>query len=627
MKQRIPAIAALLILVLYFIGNYMKQTPRTEIDYTAFGETPVHVNGRIQPLDSVARNSLLSIRYKRTFVDDSGKKTPAIVWLAELMMSPEKAHERPVFKITNEDVRSLLQLPNKPSQRPDWVIALIGSGSNHFYYSLNELQPSIETISEQAQKAGELEDAQRSRFQKAVIDLARSIQLYMGLSRSLHHAQLESFAEELEDLESFAAEGVAAVNQRQMGQEYDENAFNKMMAIGFLYQNFEQTSRLLTIPAKSNAEEFEWQKNSSVLTQILREGEASEIVRSYATIVDAYRQDNPTAFNEGVRALHADLNAIDPYLVNHAGVEQTFNFLEPFYICMVGYVMAFITVIISWIRWPERLNQAAFWLIGACAVLHTVGIAYRIYIIGYAPVINLYSSAVFVGWGSVLLAMLLERFFKNSIGNATAAIIGFSTLIVAHHLSADGDTLEMLRAVLDNNFWLATHVIIITLGYSATFLAGCIGVIFVLMSVFSNRLDKKSARTFGSMVYGIICFATLFSFVGTILGGIWADQSWGRFWGWDPKENGALLIVIWNAIILHCRWGGFARTRGIMLLSIFGNVVFSWSWFGTNMLGIGLHAYGFMDSAFFYLAAFMAAHVLVIGIGAIPIRHWKSQIQ
>jgi cytochrome c biogenesis factor len=169
-------------------------------------------------------------------------------------------------------------------------------------------------------------------------------------------------------------------------------------------------------------------------------------------------------------------------------------------------------------------------------------------------------------------------------------------------------------------------VTIITLGYSATFLAGCIGFIFILMSLFSDRIDKKSSRAFATMVYGIVCFAMLFSFVGTILGGIWADQSWGRFWGWDPKENGALLIVIWNAIILHARWGGFVRTRGTMAMAIFGNVVFSWSWFGTNMLGIGLHAYGFMDKAFVYLAAFVAVNMLVIALAAIPTKYWKSKI-
>ncbi|MEM7384247.1 MAG: cytochrome c biogenesis protein CcsA, partial [Verrucomicrobiota bacterium] len=125
-------------------------------------------------------------------------------------------------------------------------------------------------------------------------------------------------------------------------------------------------------------------------------------------------------------------------------------------------------------------------------------------------------------------------------------------------------------------------------------------------------------------VYGITCFALLFSFVGTVLGGIWADQSWGRFWGWDPKENGALMIVIWNALMLHARWGGLVRNRGLMCLAIFGNVITSWSWFGTNMLGIGLHAYGFMDSAFFVLMAFVVSQIVLIAIGLMPKQIWRS---
>ena len=121
----------------------------------------------------------------------------------------------------------------------------------------------------------------------------------------------------------------------------------------------------------------------------------------------------------------------------------------------------------------------------------------------------------------------------------------------------------------------------------------------------ASRSTPDIGKALAKMVYGIVCFATLFSFVGTVLGGIWADQSWGRFWGWDPKENGALLIVLWNAIILHARWGGLMRERGIMNLAVFGNIVTSFSWFGVNMLGIGLHSYGFMDAAFKWLMIFI----------------------
>ena len=125
-------------------------------------------------------------------------------------------------------------------------------------------------------------------------------------------------------------------------------------------------------------------------------------------------------------------------------------------------------------------------------------------------------------------------------------------------------------------------------------------------------------------MYGVVCFATLFSLVATILGGIWADQSWGRFWGWDPKENGALLIVLWNAIILHARWGGFARERGMALLTVFGNVITSLSWFGVNMLGVGLHSYGFMDQAFGPLIGFIVSQLAIIGLGLIPLRYWRG---
>ena len=128
--------------------------------------------------------------------------------------------------------------------------------------------------------------------------------------------------------------------------------------------------------------------------------------------------------------------------------------------------------------------------------------------------------------------------------------------------------MEMMRAVLDTNFWLATHVVTVTLGYASTFVAGFLAIIYILRGVFTTTLTAETAKSLARMVYGIVCFATLFSFVGTVLGGIWADQSWGRFWGWDPKENGALLIVLWNATILHARWGGLVRERGLMNLAV-----------------------------------------------------------
>jgi cytochrome c-type biogenesis protein CcsB len=269
---------------------------------------------------------------------------------------------------------------------------------------------------------------------------------------------------------------------------------------------------------------------------------------------------------------------------------------------------------------------------------------------GRPPVTNLYSSAIFIGWATMVLGLVLERIYRVGIGNIVASFAGFITLLIAHNLAIGGDTMEMLRAVLDTNFWLATHVVVVTLGYASTFVAGLLAITYIFLGVFTPLLKEKigaraaaassgakitkAATTASSqmeigkaltkMIYGIVCFATLFSFVGTVLGGIWADQSWGRFWGWDPKENGALLIVLWNAIILHARWGGMVRDRGIANLAVFGNIITSFSWFGVNMLGIGLHSYGFTDAAFRWLMLFVASQIAFVLLGLLPRNRWKS---
>jgi ABC-type transport system involved in cytochrome c biogenesis permease subunit len=184
--------------------------------------------------------------------------------------------------------------------------------------------------------------------------------------------------------------------------------------------------------------------------------------------------------------------------------------------------------------------------------------------------------------------------------------------------------MQMMQAVLDTNFWLATHVVVVTLGYSATFVAGLLAALCVILGCFTRSLPADTARSLHKMIYGTVCFAALFSFVGTVLGGIWADQSWGRFWGWDAKENGALMIVLWNALFLHARWGGLARERGLLALAIGGNIITAWSWFGVNLLGIGLHSYGFMSAAFTWLMLFVCSQLLLMGFALLPKPFWKS---
>jgi ABC-type transport system involved in cytochrome c biogenesis permease subunit len=310
--------------------------------------------------------------------------------------------------------------------------------------------------------------------------------------------------------------------------------------------------------------------------------------------------------------------------INKGRSEFFFNRFAPFYKSMTIYVVALLLGCAVWLNWSDGLRRTAVGLLALAFVIHTCGLVFRMVLEGRPPVTNLYSSAIFVGWGAVGLGLILERIYRDGIGVVTASAVGFTTLIIAHHLSLSGDTMEMLRAVLDTNIWLATHVVVITAGYSSMFLAGFLAIVYIVRGLFTRSLTEATGKSLARMVYGITCFSTLFSFVGTILGGIWADQSWGRFWGWDPKENGALLIVLWCAAMLHARWGGLVRDRGLMAMAVFGNVVTSFSWFGVNMLGVGLHSYGFMDKAFSWLMLFISTQVVLILLAMVPEQYWKS---
>jgi ABC-type transport system involved in cytochrome c biogenesis permease subunit len=345
---------------------------------------------------------------------------------------------------------------------------------------------------------------------------------------------------------------------------------------------------------------------------------------SWANLGDGFAAGDTNRINAELRSYTDWMDANLPADAAHARHEVFFNRMSPFYAAMTIYVVALLFALAFFFNFAPWVRQTAFSLVGLAFVIHTVGLIFRMVLQGRPPVTNLYSSAIFIGWGAIGLGMILERFWRNAIGLVVGSFLGFVTLVIAHNLALEGDTMEMMRAVLDTNFWLATHVVIVTLGYASTFVAGFLAIVYVLLGVLTRALDQATSRALARMAYGIICFATLFSFTGTVLGGIWADQSWGRFWGWDAKENGALIIVLWNALILHARWGGLVRERGIMNLAIGGNIVTSWSWFGVNMLGVGLHSYGPMNAAFPVLLSFVGSQLFLIALGCLPTRFWRS---
>ncbi|MGH8094666.1 MAG: cytochrome c biogenesis protein [Chthoniobacterales bacterium] len=585
--------------LLYVVAPLFQHDTWGGFEMQKFGRLPVLLNGRIKPLDTVARNSLLIIQGKQTLDTDHGART-AMDWLAEVLMKQDKADQRKIFVIRNPETLTALSLSPEAGK----------------YFSFRQFVPHLQEVEQQAALAEKVDAQLRSPFQRDIIKLFERLTLYHRLENTLEVTGTVDFKGQIDDL-------VKNIHPSPIPMNTGITA-EALQSLGFLAE----TGYFFPIPPfPPNDDPLQWRKMGESVLTFLTNGKLHPAVEEWAAMATAFRANDPAMFNRTLDHYSAGLQRDLPHRVWKAKVEAVFNQLQPFYNAMVIYVLIFILAAASWLVWPQTLGRYAFALLVLTFALHSAGLITRMYLEGRPPVTNLYSSAVFIGWGAVLLGIFLERFFRNGIGSATAAMIGFITLLIAHHLSMDGDTMEMMRAVLDTNGWLATHVVCVTLGYASTFLAGFLALTYIVRGAFTPSLDRATAQSLSRMVYGVVCFATLFSFVGTILGGIWADQSRGRFWGWDPKENGALLIVLWNAIILHARWGGLVRQRGLMVMAVFGNIVTSWSWFGVNMLGIGLHSYGFMDSAFPWLIAFGASQLAVMMIGLLPSSTWRSRLE
>ncbi len=604
------------------------------LDLAAFGRLPVLVNGRLKPLDTVARTSLLVLQGRQR-VSDPASSGPLVAtptaWLADVLFHPARADTYPTFRIDSPDLLSLMGITEEGTKisydsATKRTLALVGFlPASRSRFSFKQLEPKLAELDRQTQLAEPVESQLRTPFQKAVIQLRDRVLLYQRLKHSAQTPDSTDFLSELLQFQKALPAGVAAVRARQKGEAHDADAFKAMIAMAERYDFMDKMGYLLTVPPASDEPNLTaWKSVGHALLETFEGGGINPNVMAYAALGRAYRDKSPAQFNEIVRLFHEQLaKRFTPQLAK-SDLEVRFNAAEPFYKSMQLYAIAFLLAIFSWLRWPEVLGKSAFYLVLVAWLLSTAGIATRMWLEDRPPVTNLYSSALFVGWGSVGLCLILEKFYRNAIGSVAAGMIGFVTLLIAHHLSLTGDTLEMMRAVLDTNLWLATHVVVVTIGYAGTFLAGFLALIYICRGVFTASLDQTTADALARMVYGIVCFATLCSLVGTVLGGIWADQSWGRFWGWDPKENGAVMIVLWNAIILHARWGGLVKQRGLMCLAVFGNVITSWSWFGTNMLGVGLHSYGFMDAAFYWLITFVASQVAVIALAQLPLAKWRS---
>jgi len=601
----IPLITAIVV-GLYVLGSAIPRSPDSKYNLSGFGMLPVLKDGRLKPLDTVARLDLRSITTREFYTDDAGNTQPAIRWYLEAASTspgmPGVATKFKVFRIENDRLWELLALKKREGLR----------------YSIEEIAPKFKEIEAASAISLKIPANQRSPFDIKVLELRR---------------QLGSFVEITAGDDALVIAPYRGTDWRSVAGANSDGARESLRQAELLDLN----------PDEMNPEQKErLKKLSQELDSEVAKHEPSLPV--WKQMIAAYRNGKPTEFNAKLDEFRdLQYGALAPQDRFRIGLEHYLNSVGFYYTCTGLYGIAMILSLAALMllsvspATAEGLRRGAFLVLLMTLVLHTVTLFARMYLMDRPLVFvtNLYSSAVFIGWAGVIGSIVIERMFRLNIGNVVGSFIGVGTCIIAHNLAASGgDTLEMMQAVLDTNFWLATHVTTVTLGYSATYMAGLIGLLYLVLGMFTDALKKIPAangrpaqdigRKIGQILYGVVCFAVLLSFVGTVLGGIWADYSWGRFWGWDPKENGAVLIVIWNALILHARWSGLVKDRGIAVLALVGSMITTWSWFGTNLLGVGLHTYGFNQDLQMVCLTVWVSHAFCIVGGLMPRRWWVS---
>ncbi|MGC6582635.1 MAG: cytochrome c biogenesis protein [Akkermansiaceae bacterium] len=634
-------------------------TPWSEEVLGVASEIPVQDGGRVKPLSTFARFELLQFLGAVSLKIESGGEThkiSATEWLLDALFRPEYADQMPIFRIDDTDVFSGMGFEIKERRQR---------------FSFQELEPGRATLIERGRVLLEQEENQERALnedEKKITEFAQLVLNYQALTVMLDFARQgmgidpESVPPGVDDPEEFQKfsywienfEGVrGALQQARMTNGED-------MAPG-LMATFEKLLEYMTgsgfgvawIPPYEEGER-EWRPVGRYIREAIESDPSmfpviAEDLKAIEDLTQAAENPNSdvflkalTAWRDGMNERAAKVDIEDIWGMNKEvlWVDRSFDEITQsevryyerryFQKGLVYFLIAFVFCAICWIVTSgkaSKLLQIGLWIFFTMAVVYlVVGIAHRSWIMGRPPVGNLYDTIPFITAGAVIVLGIAEMITRRRLLISIASFLGVAGLFMAFRYEfGDGsDNMDPLVAVLNSNYWLATHVVTVTLGYSGALVASFISQTYLHMRLAGVRMDKGFRRFVNRSVYGIVCFTLFFSLVGTVLGGIWANDSWGRFWGWDPKENGALLVVLWALTILHARFAGWMKDWALHFSSIAGGIIVAFSWWHVNMLGVGLHAYGFTEGAQ-TLYYFYGVQLVALLVGGVAMAIEKSE--
>jgi len=613
----IAAILVLGILTLVFVNLVIDNTPKGEArtiegyspwpkETLKIAETiPIQGGGRIKPLSTFAGFTMLGLHGARKMevLDSSGKSHTLLptAWLMDTLFRPQLAVKLPTFRIDNSNVLEAIGL--KPRGKRD-------------RYCYTDIEPAREKLIELAKSYEAIEKAKRDPVQSQTIDLAYNLRTYesllgyFGFARfgvTLHGTGKDGAPDQRTDISALMT--IAPEIRKQIAQSKAHGQAMDRRLEGLLQQffdaaNFAKFGLFMLPPADPN--DAIWLSAGNAMANALADKEnrsdlAIADIKSLESLARSITVDEQTFRDELTRVrdgLAKRAEARGEY--KHVAMEASYYQKNWFLNALACFIIATLTALGMWTLGKSKLATALSWTTLAFTAiglgLCIIAIAKRCIIMERPPVGNLYDTIIFIGTTVVFISLLTEWMTRRRFALGIAPILGTVLIILArrYELGDAKDNMDPLVAVLDSNYWLTTHVITITLGYSAGLLSAFLSVIYLLMRGLDlDEGDRDLRRSLTRAVYGMVCLTLFLALVGTVLGGVWANDSWGRFWGWDPKENGALLIVLWTLSILHARLGGYIREWGLHLASVFTAAIVTFSWWHVNFLGVGLHNYGF----------------------------------
>ncbi|MFT4176101.1 MAG: cytochrome c biogenesis protein CcsA [Luteolibacter sp.] len=566
---------------------------------------PVQDGGREKPLTTYAGFKMLGLHGARSMkiegADGKKVKLKPIDWLMDALYRPHLAVNLPTFRVDNSAVLEAIGV--KPRGRRD-------------RYSYQDLVPGLPKLAELTQTYQAIDKENRDPVQTQTIDLSQQIHEFEGLIGHFAYARsgivLESDSGRRMEV-SAVMQTAFDLRQKVANPATDAKTKADLQQVLNQFHHFDQLQQLARYasagphflpPAKPG--DSIWKSSGELILDVVN-GESPDPLKAIAdiraceTTVRAFGE-NEAAFAKAFALQQKDLiaraKARGEY--KHIGLEVDYYRKNWFLNALVLFIAGTLTTFVMWGTgrgtWNRIFTWLTFGLTATGVTLGTIAIVQRCIIMERPPIGNLYDTVIFIACTVVLLLLIVEWMVPRRFALGIAPMLGCLLILLARLFEVGDakDNMDPLVAVLASNFWLATHVITISLGYSAGLVAAFLSFIYVLMRGLGlDGGDREARRSLTRATYGVLCLTLFLSLVGTVLGGIWANYSWGRFWGWDPKENGALLIVLWTLAILHARLGGYLQEWSLHFASLFTACVVTFSWWHVNFFNTGLHNYGF----------------------------------